>query len=450
MFHTTYSPILGLMGALLMSIGTPAATGQEPARPNKRIILCLDGTWNSGFEEHRRRDGHTVLKPTNPLKLCRAVRPADPASGRVQFAYYDIGVGALAEYPGTSNRLLRFFDRTLGGAWGAGFEGNVEDSLNILVLNYEPGDEVFIFGFSRGAAQARAVAHFLDWSGGLPPKKDAYYLPLLFRQYVILHGGGSVADEIAKINANRSRESRPRPPIQPFRPVAIKYLGVFDTVMALGSRFESVRDRTSSRQRSFYLETTPPACVEHARQALAVDEERFDFRPEIWLEPRAGRRMEQRWFPGAHSNVGGSYGNDGLANAALHWIKEGALEHELVLDESFLKPYRPFFGDTLYDSYKPMYRLLDRVRFRAKRGKRSLDLPASANASLDRSVVLRLQAGPDVLAPDEQGNAAKPYRPRNVIDFLARQPDLPGYLASLGITEPLPDDVMHLIEKARP
>jgi uncharacterized protein (DUF2235 family) len=426
---------------------SPCHAAATPASP-KRIVLCLDGTWNSGFEEHRRRDGHTVLKPTNPLKICRAVPPLDP-SGRVQLAYYDIGVGALAEYPGTSNRMLRFLDRFLGGAWGAGFEGNVEDSLNFLVLNYEPGDEVFIFGFSRGAAQARAVAHFLDWSGGLPPKDDAYYLPLLFRRYVILHGGGSIEKEIAKINEDRSRESRPRPPINPFRPVPIKYLGVWDTVMALGSRFESIHDRTSTAARSFYVQPMPPAGVEHARQALAVDEQRFDFRPEIWAEQRPGRRMEQRWFPGAHSNVGGAYGNDGLANIALHWVKEGAVEQGLVVDDGFLKPYRPFFGDTLYDSYKPMYRLLDRIRFRAKRGQRRLDLPAAANATVDRSVIQRLLSGPGTLAKNEDGTNAKLYRPRNVIDLLALQPDLDGYVSSLGITQPIPGDVRELVEKAR-
>ncbi|HEY0591661.1 MAG TPA: DUF2235 domain-containing protein, partial [Thermoanaerobaculia bacterium] len=247
----------------------------------------------------------------------------------------------------------------------------------------------------------------------------------------------------------RKQEQRPRDPIEPFRPVTIQYLGVWDTVMALGSRFEAVGKSTSSSQRSFYVHPVPPACVEHARQALAVDEERFDFRPEIWLEGRPGRRMEQRWFPGAHSNVGGAYGNDGLANGALRWIVEGALDHDLDVDEAFLRPYRPFFGDTLYDSYKPMYRFLDRIRLRAAKGKRRLDLPASANATLDRSVIQRLLAGPDVLAPNEDGSPARPYRPQNVIDFLARQPDLRAYLESLGITGTVPDDVMRLIEKAR-
>jgi len=90
----------------------------------------------------------------------------DPATGREQIVYYDIGVGAPATYPGVANALLRLGDKLLGGGRGAGFEGNVEDALGFLAFNHLPGDEVFIFGFSRGAATAQAVTRFIDWAGG--------------------------------------------------------------------------------------------------------------------------------------------------------------------------------------------------------------------------------------------------------------------------------------------
>ena len=83
-----------------------------------RLILCLDGTWNSTFRTVERDDGTTVLKPSNPLKLARAVLPIDDSRNR-QITYYDSGVGALGLYPGLSNRLLNFADNKLGGAWGA-------------------------------------------------------------------------------------------------------------------------------------------------------------------------------------------------------------------------------------------------------------------------------------------------------------------------------------------
>ena len=421
----------------------------------KRLVLCLDGTWNSGFEERKRRDGHDVLKPTNPLKLCRAVCPTDPKSGMPQITYYDLGVGALAEYPGTANKTLQFVDRFLGGAWGAGFEGNVEDALNFLVHNFETGDEVFVFGFSRGAAQARAVTMFLDWNGGLPEKEDAYYLPRLFRHYVRTQGrAGECAGEVQRINVERSMETRagkprPLPPIKPFRPLVVKFLGVWDTVMALGSRLDSVEGPTSVHGRTFYAGDAPADCVQFARQALAIDEQRYDFRPEIWTKSGIGQ-MEQRWFAGVHSNVGGSYGNDGLANIAFRWILEGAVQRGLMIDRKFVAFYRRWLRDTLGDSYSSAYRFLDRVRHRAGEGVRSLvAVPQSANATLEPRVIRRMQTHPSRLAPNEDGTPATAYRPRNVIEFLAAQPDLDAYLKRLRILAPLPDDVLEQIRRLK-
>jgi uncharacterized protein (DUF2235 family) len=436
---------------MLMSGGSSLLADQSSPATHlpRRLVLCLDGTWNSGYEQHQRRDGHTVLKPTNPLKLCRAVVPFDESTGRMQITYYDLGVGALAEYPGTSNHLLRISDRTLGGAWGAGFEGNVEDALNFLVLNFEPGDDVFVFGFSRGAAQARAVTEFLQWNHGLPEKEDAYYVPQLFRAYVTSHGAaGAQEKELAVINSER--KALKRDPIKEIRPVTVKYLGVWDTVMALGSRFESVHNSTSTAGRSFYAGAVPAKCVEHARQAIAVDERRYDFRPEIWSNHAPDQTMEQRWFAGVHSNVGGSYGNDGLANIPFQWILKGAMEQGLSINEEFVKHYKPFPGDTIYDSYKTFYRVLDGLRFRTGAGKRRLiDVPPEANADLDRSVIVRMQMDIGDLRPAEDRTPAQAYRPENVIAFLASKQDLDGYLKNLGITKPLPDDVKRRIDDLR-
>src|SRR5262245_33859892 len=248
-----------------------------PSSMTKRLVLCLDGTWASAYNETKRRTGDTVLKPANPLKLCRAVEPLDRANNRAQLAYYHIGVGGRDVYPGLSNLLLQRVDRVLGGAWGAGFEENVEDSLTFLALNFESGDEVFIFGFSRGAATARAVTRFLDWNHGLPEKEDVYYLPRLFRRFVAARGDASVhAKEVDDINNHRRERERNEdhpnglPPLKRFRPVAVKYLGVWDTVMALGSRFEASGVSTSTDSRTFYGGDIPAECVEHARQALAI------------------------------------------------------------------------------------------------------------------------------------------------------------------------------------
>ncbi len=409
-----------------------------PEHAARRIVLCLDGTWNSAYNEQRRRDGHRVLKPSNVLKICRAVRPF-AGDGTVQIAYYDIGVGSIAEYPGAANWLLYRSDRALGGAWGAGFEGNVEDALHFLAMNFEPGDEVYVFGFSRGAATARAITQFLDWNGGLPAKIDAYYLPILFRTFVTTKGDPQERTRLLEqIRTERETERPRRESLLPFHPVPVTYLGVWDTVMALGSRFKMPKG-----EKSFYVGTMPAACVAHARQALSIDERRLDFVPEVWAEARKGQVMEQRWFAGVHSNVGGGYTHDGLANIALRWIVEGTAG--LDLDPAYLNHFGGYFGDSLYESNSRLYSALDWLRRRS--GKRSLvQQPAAAHLELDRSVLLRMCAEKVQGANDEPSD--RPYRPENVIEYLAQVENLPAWLRSIDIDQ-LPDDVMQQIRQLR-
>ncbi|HEX7833655.1 MAG TPA: DUF2235 domain-containing protein [Thermoanaerobaculia bacterium] len=379
----------------------------------RRLVVCLDGTWNSTANVHERETGDKVLRPTNTLKICRAVKPI---ADRPQIAYYDIGVGSLTRYPGTANKILYRADKMLGGAWGAGFEGNVEDALHFIVLNYEPGDEVFLFGFSRGAATARAVTRFLEWSGGLPSKRDAYYVPLFFRHYVEQRGNPEAFERFREeINRKRetNRDSRNRYPIE-FRPIVVRYLGVWDTVASLGSRFAARGATTSPAGRTFHIGKAPAPCVKHARQALAIDEKRFDFRPEVWTEQRPEvpeQIVLQRWFPGVHSNIGGGLETDGLANLALHWILEGAKDEKLQVDEDFIAFYEGHPEAKMYESWTLKYKILEGIRLRAGKGKRPI---TGINADLDESVVKKMQIDAS-------------YRPDSVLQFLACRSDLTPY-----------------------
>jgi len=116
-----------------------AAAGDHGEPRRRRLVLCLDGTWNSTYTRKQRDAAHYVIKPSNVLKLARAILPRSPADQRDQIVYYDIGVGSLATYPGLANMLLRLSDKFLGGGRGAGFEGNVEDALGFITLNHLPG-----------------------------------------------------------------------------------------------------------------------------------------------------------------------------------------------------------------------------------------------------------------------------------------------------------------------
>ncbi|MEE4279433.1 MAG: DUF2235 domain-containing protein [Halieaceae bacterium] len=400
-----------------------ASTDSAPQETvsSRRLVLCLDGTWNSDFDETRTETGSYVLKPTNVLKLCRSVE-ASGQGGVPQIAYYLTGVGAVSRFPGFSNAAYYTMDRFLGGVWGAGFENNVEAAVNFLAQNFEPGDEVFIFGFSRGAATARGVTQFLNWAGGLPVKADAYYLPLLFREFIRVHGDGRAAGWLAGVNQQRADEGLPA--LETFNRIPVTYLGVWDTVMALGSRFEETGEKNATDTRSFYVDEQPAEVVKHARQALAIDERRYDFRPEVWLRARQGQTMEQRWFPGVHSNVGGGYRYDGLANGALRWVLAGAEEAGLGLNRSFLNHYRPYPQDTLYNTYSRGAAVIDTLRFKRRAGVRRMDpYPGSANLAIDPSVALRMISDPKArteggedLFPRMNGIA---YRPDNLLEFLA-------------------------------
>lgn len=398
--------------------------------PN-RLIFCLDGTWNNPFKTVERDDGSTVMKPTNPLKLARSILP-ETSSGIRQFTYYDSGVGALGLYPGFSNALLQFADSKLGGFAGAGFEANVEQAVTHLSNNYSPDDQIFVFGFSRGAAQARAFTRFLSWMGGIPAKPDAYYIPIFFRHYIANHGQGSPLD---------IKNSKGERPAEKMLPLKITFLGVWDTVMALGSRFRS-DENTSVQKMSFHVGTHPAPCVQNARQAIAIDERRADFRPEIWMGSHSGQTLEQRWFAGAHGNVGGSYGNDGMANCALHWIVDEAKALGLEIDEEFLGVYRCFSRDVVGDPYTLMYRVADAIRFRSGKGSRCLEgYPEEANLSIDPSAIERFCS-----APGRYSKTMKElYRPKDLVRIAQRHADDgDGWIRSFGLdpeTYPFPTDI---------
>jgi len=207
--------------------------------------------------------------------------------------------------------------------------------------------------------------------------------------------------------------------------------------MALGSRFESTAVKNATISRSFYVHEQPAVDVRVARQALAVDERRYDFRPEIWSSARDGQVMEQRWFPGVHSNVGGGYRHDGLANGALHWILQGATELGLEVNEYFLHFYRPYPQDTLYDPYSLGIKIGDALRFRLGDGVRELGgRPASANLSIDRSVAVRLVSDAEPEKPKDERRFRRmdgeAYRPANVLNFIACSPEAEAQLVHGG------------------
>ncbi|APV51004.1 hypothetical protein BWI17_15705 [Betaproteobacteria bacterium GR16-43] len=298
----------------------------------KRIVVCADGTWN----EAERKDPETGRpQPTNVLKMARAVRPR-AADGTGQVVYYHSGVG-------TGNAV----DRFTGGAFGDGLEQNVRAIYRFLAYNYEPGDELYFFGFSRGAFTVRTLAGFMNRIG-LIDKDDEYYTAELYG----LYQSGAKPDSPEWLHAFRKTKRRPVP--------EIRCIGAWDTVGSLGAPGALGQVLNSDKYRYHDIGLNP--AIRNAFHALAIDERRKPFLPSLWSVPEGWNgHLEQVWFAGVHANVGGSYHPDGLANEALQWMAGKAEALGLELDKAYLAHYTARFDSTLNDSMTAMYRLMGPV-----------------------------------------------------------------------------------------
>ena len=143
----------------------------EASRP-RRLVVCLDGTQNSPEQEVKPVGGHKLYKPTNVLKTFRAIRPVDD-EGVSQIAYYSEGVGSMIGEDTLYAKVEVWVDRIFGGVAAVGYGSRVKSAYRFLVANYRPGDQILVFGFSRGAAEAQTLVRFIAWVGGILHKDAA-------------------------------------------------------------------------------------------------------------------------------------------------------------------------------------------------------------------------------------------------------------------------------------
>lgn len=295
----------------------------------KRLIVCCDGTWN-------RLDQPS---PTNVVRVKDAIADRD-ADGNEQRVHYEPGVGTRPR------------ERYLGGGLGVGLSRNVRSCYRFLVDSYEPGDELYFFGFSRGAFTARSTAGLVRNSGILRREErgrvdEAY---ALYRDRGDQrHPSGAIAERF------RADFSHPDMPIH--------FIGVWDTVGALGIPIPLL-PHALTRRWTFH-DPELSSHVRNAFHALAIDERRGAFKPTLWLQqPDAHDQvLEQCWFAGVHCDVGGGYDDPALSALSLAWLAERARACELVLDvDEFAAAGNPL--GALHDSRTGFYRRMrafDRV-----------------------------------------------------------------------------------------
>jgi uncharacterized protein (DUF2235 family) len=282
----------------------------------KRLVMCCDGTWNTPDAL-----GHGNRAPTNVTKVALAVAAMD-ARGARQLVYYHKGVG--------TNR----WDRLRGGAFGLGLSRNIRDAYRFIAENFDPGDELFFFGFSRGAFTARSTVGFVRNAG------------VLRRQHL------DRIDEAYALYRSRSSRTHPRSiEAQLFRrsyshETRIRFIGVWDTVGALGIPLSGLRLINVFNRRWQFHDTDLSTYVDHAFQALAIDEERGPFEPTVWKQQAnaGGQRLQQVWFAGVHGDVGGGYRDPALSEIPLLWMVDRARSCGLAFEPDAFAPPAPSPG----------------------------------------------------------------------------------------------------------
>ena len=297
----------------------------------RRLIFCFDGSWNKL---------DTRIEPSNVALVAEGVPPIAP-DGIQQIVYYDEGVGTV------SGEIWR------GGAFGKGLIANVREAYRFLIFNYHPGDDIFVFGFSRGAFTALSFVGFVRCAGILSVN-DARHINEaweLYRRYA--QRGDTDPEDLLKFRADHCGRFCVNEADRDWRAtqsgfdgadadlLRFRYVGVWDTVGSLGWRVvASLFDHSTDKRYRFHDTELNPA-VEMGRHAVSIDESRLYFMPTLWrnvssLNARRGMAdddldapFQQRWFPGDHGSVGGGGPERGLSNASLQWVLRGAVKQGL-------------------------------------------------------------------------------------------------------------------------
>jgi uncharacterized protein (DUF2235 family) len=359
----------------------------------KRIVLCFDGTWNKAEKE----------AVTNVRRIANLIHRMDQ-----QLCWYDEGVGT-----GQWEKVR--------GAFGFGLSRNIQQGYAYLGLTYDPGDQIFLLGFSRGAYTARSLSGLIRKCGilrrsemsdvdirGLTDSEVQSRLnkviektPVIEQAYELYRqrDGGPDTNE-----SKAFRDAHSYPVYNSGDPSAtgpeatrIRFIGVWDTVGSLGVPLKTLQwVSVFNRERYLFHDTKLSGMVEYARHAVAIDEYRADYSPTLWTpdDQWASERLRQRWFIGAHGDVGGGYDvGQPLADLALSWMvheAQGAglsLEPPTLSSKNYMADITRTYDSFLFGVYKwfsgravrPIMKLIAREK--------SLDY---RNQDVDPSVVQRL------------------------------------------------------------
>ncbi len=285
----------------------------------KKIIVFCDGTGNE-IKEHQ----------SNVLKFYRVLK-----KDKSQVAFYDTGIGTISD-SGSWAAFKNKAKGVIGLATGYGLDANILDAYRFLIRNYQTGDDVYLFGFSRGAHTVRVLAGFINMVGLLRPHQEhlCSYALTAYKQTSQKDDYG-IAWRVQEILETER--------------ITINFMGCWDTV---GSVFVPRPDRFYIPSLENLPYTNKNSCVRIFRHAIAIDERRRMFRLCHWEEPQKFKEnpfvkdensdeqdIKQVWFSGVHSDIGGGYpeAESGAAKIPLAWMVDQAREHGLIFRERMVK-----------------------------------------------------------------------------------------------------------------
>lgn len=294
----------------------------------KNIVVFSDGTGQEG--------GRTFN--TNVYKVFNIIEDRTPR----QIAYYERGVGTD-------------WRRLLGNAGGRGFSHKICKCYKFIFDNYESGDKIFLFGFSRGAAAVRSLSGLIHMFGMLPQARPE----LIMMAYNIYRMTDIKAREVAAQTFIKRHHTMWCP---------IEFLGVWDTVSALGLPSKALNvlvDKLPFWRHSFH-NFKLSSSVRYGYHAIAIDDERTVFHPTLWdgLSNPAYQKMKQVWFCGSHTDIGGGYEeNGGLSDIPLQWLVKCAQSHDLWI---YSRPDPPLNTDPNQEIHDPRRGLLNKLLYRKR------------------------------------------------------------------------------------
>ncbi len=318
---------------------------------SKNIVVLSDGTGQEGGVGYN----------TNIYKIFNML---EDRTGK-QIAFYDPGLG-------TDRKKIA------GLIAGAGISKNIIDCYKFIFENYNAGDQIYLFGFSRGAATVRSLSSFIHLFGILPKSRP----DLIYKAY-----------KIYQISNKESREAKAKDFIEKHHTMwtTIKFIGCFDTVAALGlpSKFFNALLELIPWYRNDFHDFKLSESVENAYHALSVDDERKTFHPVMWDSEvlhteKMNQKLLQVWFLGMHTDVGGGYPKSDLSDITLVWMLEKAIYHGLrIYDGHRIKINEQpdgFMHNSRKDGYSKFFRKM--IRFWPKNRK---DTPIVHETVLERT-----------------------------------------------------------------